>query len=405
MYMPIAYADSSSVDREAAETPQDTMQRTEVLQESYSELKVDLLEEVNSVDARLIKPTMEARDHIQPLKKVIKKRQDKKLDFEKYQHRVDNHRKKVRRSDRDNAYLAKAEQELEKAIDEYHVADDQLKSGLPPVIQAAFSILPHLLAAQILIQNNLLGHYYTALHEYCTDAGFPSPPPPASEIIGTFQSHFRPTLRVVEALGILSNGRVSRQSFSSETSAPRAITNGSASRNGYPRQASSSLSVATSSSLRPPSTHSIENNNSRDPSPEPSSRPKISSIPSQTSLSLATPNYGSSASESESMAMAPAGPRPDYFSRDRQPSSSSMASIASKKKPPPPPPPPKRNFSQQGTWVAAIYDFAGQSHGDLAFKEGDRIRVLKKTDSTDDWWEGELQGIKGSFPANYCQAI
>ena len=105
------------------------------------------------------------------------------------------------------------------------------------------------------------------------------------------------------------------------------------------------------------------------------------------------------------MAMAPAGPRPDYFSRDRQPSSSSMASIASKKKPPPPPPPPKRNFSQQGTWVAAIYDFAGQSQGDLVFKEGDRIRVLKKTGSTDDWWEGELQGIKGSFPANYCQAI
>lgn len=72
---------------------------------------------------------------------------------------------------------------------------------------------------------------------------------------------------------------------------------------------------------------------------------------------------------------------------------------AAKKKPPPPP--PKRIGSNQGLFVTALYDFGGQSAGDLAFREGDRIRVLKKTDSTDDWWEGELRGVKGSFPANY----
>ena len=401
MYAPIAYADDSNTSREMALFPENTMQRTQRLQDSYQELKDDLLEEVNAVDARLVKPAMEAKDCIQPLKKVIKKRGDRKLDFEKYQQRVDNHRKKTKRSDRDNAYLAKAEIELERATDEYQVADDQLKSGLPPIIQSAFSLLPHLLSAQIITQNNLLGHYYTTLHEYSVEVGFPSPPPPASETIGTFNRQFRPILRDVEAFGLLANGRVSRQSFGSEISAPRAIMNDSASRSGYPQRASSSLSVATSSSLRPASAGPVE---TREPSPEPTTRPKISSIPSQTSLSLATPNYSSSASESDVTAMAPAGPRPDYFIRDRQPSSSSMASIASKKKPPPPPP-PKRNFSQQGTWVTAIYDFAGQSQGDLVFKEGDRIRVLKKTDSTDDWWEGELQGIKGSFPANYCQAV
>lgn len=54
-------------------------------------------------------------------------------------------------------------------------------------------------------------------------------------------------------------------------------------------------------------------------------------------------------------------------------------------------------------YVTALYDFGGQSAGDLAFREGDRIRVLKKTESTDDWWEGELRGVKGSFPANYVE--
>jgi hypothetical protein len=53
--------------------------------------------------------------------------------------------------------------------------------------------------------------------------------------------------------------------------------------------------------------------------------------------------------------------------------------------------------------VTALYSFGGQSAGDLAFSEGDKIRVVKRTDSTDDWWEGELRGIKGAFPANYCR--
>jgi hypothetical protein len=54
-------------------------------------------------------------------------------------------------------------------------------------------------------------------------------------------------------------------------------------------------------------------------------------------------------------------------------------------------------------YVTALYDFGGQGDGDLVFHEGDRIRVIKKTDSTDEWWEGELRGVKGSFPANYCR--
>jgi hypothetical protein len=43
------------------------------------------------------------------------------------------------------------------------------------------------------------------------------------------------------------------------------------------------------------------------------------------------------------------------------------------------------------------YDFDGQGNGDLSFREGDRIRVVQKTNSTDDWWEGELSGGGGGF--------
>ncbi|XP_030642408.1 SH3 domain-containing YSC84-like protein 1 [Chanos chanos] len=51
--------------------------------------------------------------------------------------------------------------------------------------------------------------------------------------------------------------------------------------------------------------------------------------------------------------------------------------------------------------VTAMHPFAGQQPGDLSFAAGDKITVLTKTDSQYDWWEGELRGQVGIFPANF----
>jgi len=80
----------------------------------------------------------------------------------------------------------------------------------------------------------------------------------------------------------------------------------------------------------------------------------------------------------------------------------SPSMIAAKKKPPPPPP-PKKIGSFHPEYVIAMYDFDAHSEGDLSFREGDRIRVTKKTNSSQDWWEGEINGQRGSFPANYVK--
>ncbi|KAI4200810.1 MAG: hypothetical protein LQ346_002291 [Caloplaca aetnensis] len=399
---------------EIKETPRPIMMRTVKLQQAYAELKNDLLEEVNTVDTRIIKPAMDAKDHIQPLKK---------MDFEKYQSRVDKGRKNMKRTDKDNVALAKAETELYHASEEYNAADDHLRSRLPPVITAAFSLLPHLLAAFVMVQNSLLAQCYTALHEYCEEVRFPSPPPAMVEIISTWDRDYRPIQKEMETgFACLSNGKAVRQPMKlADHNQGHSIT-GLNIRNGYSQRRSSSQSTR----LKPPASPAISAI-SEPPSPDPnirprissvpsqnsliadsSTRPRISSVPSQNSLSLAMPNYTPNNGEGPSPAdpassYAPAGPRADYFSRDRQPSSSSMASIAAGKKRPPPPP-PKRLPSTQQIWVTALYEFSGQGQGDLVFKEGDRIRVVKKTDSTDDWWEGELKGVQGSFPANYCQA-
>ncbi|PYI00098.1 SH3-domain-containing protein [Aspergillus ellipticus CBS 707.79] len=137
------------------------------------------------------------------------------------------------------------------------------------------------------------------------------------------------------------------------------------------------------------------------------------SLPQTTASSPGSSSYRTAPSHSPSIpSPSPAlssgtsvAARADYFSRQpnliRAPSPGVSAIAAAKKKPPPPPPP--RMNSAPALYVTAVHDFAGQSAEDLAFREGDRIRVLKKTDSTDDWWEGELRGKKGSFPANYVE--
>ncbi|KAM0716627.1 hypothetical protein Q7P37_008072 [Cladosporium fusiforme] len=129
--------------------------------------------------------------------------------------------------------------------------------------------------------------------------------------------------------------------------------------------------------------------------------------PNQTTGGATPPSYYNTPNSSLSNS--------DYFTQQQQhqaeqarrassASSVSAASIAAKKKKPPPPVPTKRLPSvQQAQYVTALYDFEGQADGDLAFREGDRIRIVKKTESVDDWWDGELGGFTGCFPANYVR--
>ena len=258
-------------------------------------------------------------------------------------------------------------------------------------------------------QNELMAQYYTILHDYCEQESFPDDPPAsAGQIIQTWDQDYKPVKHRIETqIACVAGGKTVRQPMQLEER-PHGSVTGLNLRNGASSMAHRKPGNQSAGSLKPPPPPSpAPSASSGPPSPDPSSqRPRISSTPSQTSLGLSTPNYnGPNPTQGDPMAShAPAGPRADYFGRDRLPSNSSMASIAAGKKKPPPPP-PKRLPSQQGIWVTARYEFSGQGEGDLVFKEGDRIKVVKKTESDNDWWTGELRGVQGSFPANYCQPV
>lgn len=76
-------------------------------------------------------------------------------------------------------------------------------------------------------------------------------------------------------------------------------------------------------------------------------------------------------------------------------------SSASESSAPPPPRPaaPPRPGSRQ-EHCRALYDFAAEDSTELALRKGDVVTIIKKGQ---DWWEGECNGRRGLFPANYVE--
>lgn len=271
------------------------------------------------------------------------------------------------------------------------------------------------MSVQIMIQHTLLAQYYTTLHNYCEDVGFPSPAPPMDQVLASWESTFRPAQKAVEGITCISRGRAihaSMASSSADSDRSRSTsTSGLAIRHLPPsRQTSQNAlcpapaptpnfaSEAREARMRIPSSTTIAIASPPSPAPTPPPEPQTIRLTPDCGMHL-TP-------QSSYSAFSPAGPTSDYFQRTSNTGAASAANspgMPGKKKPPPPPPPKRAVSTPAAQFAVALYGFEGQGAGDLAFREGDRIRIVKKTGSVDDWWEGELGGRIGSFPANYCR--
>ncbi|KIJ32743.1 hypothetical protein M422DRAFT_61520 [Sphaerobolus stellatus SS14] len=82
---------------------------------------------------------------------------------------------------------------------------------------------------------------------------------------------------------------------------------------------------------------------------------------------------------------------------------SATASSVATKRPPPPPPPLKQKPKPAVQYVVALYDFQAQADGDLSFNVGDRIEIVERTGSQDDWWTAKVRGLQGVFPGEIFQ--
>jgi len=63
--------------------------------------------------------------------------------------------------------------------------------------------------------------------------------------------------------------------------------------------------------------------------------------------------------------------------------------------------PAKKPAAPAAPQFKALYDYDAMQPDELTFKENDLITLVKKVDA--DWWQGELRGKVGMFPANYVE--
>jgi hypothetical protein len=79
-----------------------------------------------------------------------------------------------------------------------------------------------------------------------------------------------------------------------------------------------------------------------------------------------------------------------------------LDTIGRSPKPKPPPIAPKPKFGAAKALGAdqavAKFTFEGEQSGDLSFKKGDVITILKRTENETDWWTGRVGGKEGIFP-------
>lgn len=260
--------------------------------------------------------------------------------------------------------------------------------------------------------NNLFAHHYTVYYNYCSEAGLPTTAPFWEEISATFNASFIPIREEVEAACKSITGKSTYQQSRQVNDAGKAIlaapsihptpaarsTNGAASRSrlgsvcSAPRRSSlnqvqpaASASPAQPQSFRQSSAHSIPPAafalpESPCPSSTPSPRSGTPCRDPQTGEGnpwrCSTPSSLSSSRRSSYVVPTPLVSASPFSPSERRPSIPSTASSSgSDKKRKPPPPPPKRE------WVIALYDFEDLNEGDLQFREGDRIKVIRKTDS------------------------
>ncbi|KAH6688948.1 SH3 domain signaling protein [Plectosphaerella plurivora] len=412
LYDPISSGDSSKAGN--TPTPDLQLSRTFALSEVYSDLKDELNKEVVAIDTQIIQPATDARKCILPIKKTIKKREDKMVAYEKAQEKVKKLQRKADRSPKEETALAKAENEMTQASEEFQYADDHLSTSLPPLCESIFSLVPLLLASLVTTENRLFALYYTVLHNYCQENQFPSPPPAMDEVVADWSSAFQPAMSEAERLYIMASGKAVHMPMSggeklSQPSAPRPT--------GLRRittWGSNKEKPGQDTEPPPPRTQRIGSTTSlasSDRSAQLSRQSSRSNLGQPTDFTTATLGQTTPGGLGRlTPSYTPSREKSDYFGHQTQQQNGSVAttpmstgSIIAAKKKPPPPPPPKKRIPAAAEYVIAVHTYPGGQPGDLAFNEGDRIKIIKKTATMDDWWEGEVNGQKGSFPANYTK--
>ncbi|PPQ95640.1 hypothetical protein CVT26_008669 [Gymnopilus dilepis] len=332
---------------------------------AMQELRELIGPELELIETRILGPAKELQSVMKTIRKTITKRDHKLVDYDRFNNSLTKLRDKKDKSLSDEKNLFKLEQDFEIATNEYEYINNALKQDFPRFMMLVTQFIDPLFNSLFYMQLNIYYLLLEKMNSFADETKYDISNVPGAQIAQDYESKRTDAWSIIENLGIIK--RI--VSVSRMVQAAR----GQGGQAGLGRQSSVATTSSGASSLRAgaPPTRSVSSSSGykKTAPPPPSSTPQVA----------APPPYTPSASNG------------------------SAASAAAAKRAPPPPPPlkPKPKPAPQVKYVVALYDFAAQADGDLSFSAGDRIELVEKTESAEDWWTGRLNGVQGVFPGAY----
>ncbi|KAN0100940.1 hypothetical protein V8E55_000924 [Tylopilus felleus] len=346
-----------------------TIANTPSYAEHLEELRSAITPELELIDSRVVGPVKEFQGVLKVIRKTITKRDHKLVDYDRFNNSLTKLRDKKEKSLSDEKNLFKLEQDFEIATNEYDYINNALKQDLPRFMQLATHFIDPLFHSYYYMQLNIYYLFLEKMNSFA-EGKYNVTNCSGSQIQSDYENRRTDAWSQIEGLGITK--RII--STSKLVQAKRAEAGVGAPIGRTPSTATSSSATSYTSRVMPAPAYGSPSFVKKPPPPPPPPPGQLTAPP------------------------------PPYSASDHGNSAVAAAATAATKRPPPPPPlKPKPKPEPVVEYVTALYDFDAQADGDLSFKTGDRIEIVKKSESQEDWWTGRLNGVEGVFPGNYVQ--
>ncbi|EGN92669.1 hypothetical protein SERLA73DRAFT_116945 [Serpula lacrymans var. lacrymans S7.3] len=348
-----------------------TLANTPAYAAQLEELRAAISPELELIESRIVAPVKEFQGVLKMIRKSITKREHKLVDYDRFNNSLTKLRDKKEKSLSDEKNLFKLEQDFEIATNEYDYINNAMKTDLPRFMQMATQFIDPLFHSFFYMQLNVYYVFLEKMHGFA-EGRYDVTNVPGAQILADYEEHRTDAWSQIEDLNITKR-IISTSKFVQANRSAGLGVGGPGSSLGRSASAATTSSVSSTSRNVPPP----------------------SRTPSSTFSKKAPPPPPAPGGQHQFLA-----PPPPYTPSGGNASSAGAAAAVKR---PAPPPPLKPKPKPEAEYVTALYDFDAQASGDLSFKTGDRIEIVTKTESQEDWWTGRVNGEEGVFPGNYVQ--
>ncbi|ORZ09382.1 hypothetical protein BCR41DRAFT_381662 [Lobosporangium transversale] len=413
VYDPSLGMPSGVVTPRRAQTAPESMQAIDDFQAVMREMRDTILPEVDKLELLVVRPLEEMQNNMKLIRKTIIKREHKLIDYDRFRISLKKLQEKKERTLNDEKHIYRLESQLEVATADYEGLNNLLREELPGFFYYRAQLIEPIFHALYYLQTRIYNIMLDRIGPLSANGYFDL----TMDIKQGYEARKQDTLPTVESVETITKRSVAatytskygqlapqkspispvQHTYGSPTSmspvsAPKPWQRSPTSVGTKPWQATSDISRSREdASPPPPAYNTIQNDGVAHNGAQPAGS---GASPYSRSMTPRNANIYSAPS-----AAAAASPSPyatngiDYLRAQAV------------KKGPPPPPMPKKLHEPGPKMVVALYDYDAQQPGDLSFRKDDRIELVERTASSNDWWTGKLNGQQGLFPGNYVQEI